>query len=279
MATTRFAENLYSFRMTKPIFGTVPEPFDPVSAALAAIEAKLAEADTLFLARKYREAVPVYREAEALVFKQLHPPAPSVITEAPRDPELFTPLLSMAVEWMNILSVNEPIGAARPRERVDPALLGKAAKLDGLGLRSNVLASGDNADALADFQMSRALAGQGNDKASAFFLDRARQLGPELVAALERDGDPATPTKPALPPAVTAERHLGVLVGEELASFDWPLGEGPPIKHRRRRVVDLPLQRRRGAHLQVRRGRLPLRRGRRPSNLPNLGRDGDVHLR
>ena len=52
MGQVKFPENYYSFRHTARIFDTIAEPLTAEVVPLAAIEAKIAEANTAYLARQ-----------------------------------------------------------------------------------------------------------------------------------------------------------------------------------------------------------------------------------
>jgi hypothetical protein len=292
MAPVKHAANLYSFRTRDRAFGTVFQPDSPSAAALAAIDAKVANAHGAYLDRRFSDAIRAYGEARSLIFAQLHPGASGPGGKVSIEPALFTPMLSMALEWMNVLPVDAPVAAVRPREPVDPAELGDIIKFDAVGLRSTKLSADGAADAAADFSLGRTLQDAGNEKAARFFLDRARQNAPELIGELEKVQEPAPklaakpdgpqlappaaaglqPQVPALadpgtirvgglatipvltnrfatgigtgallrevatavpqlaaPPAVTVQRTLGAVIGDQVVEFTWDVGAGPPL--------------------------------------------------
>jgi receptor-binding and translocation channel-forming TcA subunit of Tc toxin len=211
MATVKRAANLYSFRTRDRVFGTVFQPDSPSAAALAAIDTKVADAHNAYLDRRFSDAIRAYSEARSLIFTQLHPGASGPSGMVSIDPALFTPMLSMALEWMNVLPVEAPVAAVRPREPVDPATLGDVIKFDAVGLRSTELSAHGAADAVADFSLGRTLHDAGNEKAGQFFLDRARQNAPELIGELEkgRQQAPKLAAQPGGPPlAASAPAEL-----------------------------------------------------------------------
>jgi hypothetical protein len=89
----------------------------------------------------------------------------------PIDVNLFNPLLSAALEWMNILPIHQPAPAVRPRVDIDPAVLKKADNLHHIGIRGSKLASDNALNALANWQLSKIYSDQGNTLAADFFLD------------------------------------------------------------------------------------------------------------
>jgi hypothetical protein len=86
---------LYSFRYTNAVFGTVFQPDTPAAAALSAIEAKLTEGHADYLAGQYQPAIGAYNQAASLIYGQLHPPAIGGTGTISLTPALFTPLLSL----------------------------------------------------------------------------------------------------------------------------------------------------------------------------------------
>ena len=67
MATLQFAENFYSFRATQRTLDAFAIARSPSQASLAAIEAKLVEANNDFLARRYQDAIRAYNAAAGIV--------------------------------------------------------------------------------------------------------------------------------------------------------------------------------------------------------------------
>jgi len=228
---------LYSFRYTASVFGTVFQPDTPAAAALAAIEAKLTEGHADFLAGQYQPAIDAYHQAASLIYGQLHPPAVGGTGAISLAPGLFTPMLSLGLEWMNVLAPTVPVAATRPRVLAEIAPLAAGAPpSDALGLRSQVVDQGSNADAAADWQYSQTLTAQANPKAAQFFLNRAQQAAPELVKQLQAVAssqvslDPGSSiSRVALPPALTVSRTYGIQQAGVISTLTWAVGDGPPV--------------------------------------------------
>src|ERR1700737_3406971 len=110
MATISFPENFYTLRNVEPIFGTIFHPRTPDQAALAQIEAALIRAHNQYLARQYNDAIQTYQNAQSLIYAQIDPGYfgnIKVIVEFPFAADLFAPLLSASLEWMNTLPVQQ----------------------------------------------------------------------------------------------------------------------------------------------------------------------------
>lgn len=112
---------LYSFRYTTGVFTTVFQPDTPAAAALAAIEAKLTEGHADFLAGQYQPAIDAYHQAASLIYGQLHPQAVGGTGTISISPVPFSPMLSLGLEWMNVLAPTVPVAATRPRILADVA--------------------------------------------------------------------------------------------------------------------------------------------------------------
>src|SRR5436853_151007 len=122
MAATKFFENVYSFRKSDLIFGSIFHPRTPDQAALADIESKLIQANNLFVARKYNDAINSYQAAKALIYAQIDAGFLGNVSNVkfiPSAVSLFTPLLSSSLEWMNTLPVQQTVPSVRPRVPVD----------------------------------------------------------------------------------------------------------------------------------------------------------------
>lgn len=255
---------LYSFRYTTGVFTTVFQPDTPAAAALAAIEAKLTEGHADFLAGQYQPAIDAYHQGASLIYGQLHPQAVGGTGTISISPVLFSPMLSLGLEWMNVLAPTVPVAATRPRILADPAPADAApadaapadpAPADVLGLRSQVVDQGSNADAAADWQYSQYLQGQANPKAAQFYLARAEKTAPALIKQLQAgkghgNGDRGVPAagvpadvavtpgsqvidgsigRVALPPALTVARSYGVQQAGTVSIMTWAVGDGPPV--------------------------------------------------
>jgi hypothetical protein len=102
------------------VFTTVFQPDTPAAAALAAIEAKLTEGHADFLAGQYQPAIDAYHQAASLIYGQLHPQAIGGTGTISISPVLFSPMLSLGLEWMNVLAPTVPVAghpAAHPGRR------------------------------------------------------------------------------------------------------------------------------------------------------------------
>ena len=271
MLTNVAATTMYSYNLDRRVIGTIIDG-PPASVALAEIETRLAAAAAAFAERRYQEAVDAYLVAERLIYRQLNPKVPPVGgplgIKGIRDRRLFEPLLDVSVGYLNLLGVNEPVAPARPRERVDPALLENAEKLAEVGLTSRRLGAERATDAAADWRAAQDLLAVGNEAAAKFHLERAREADPELVRTLDkaRSTDGAEPpdrprprplplptlrrphvpgetavadlgTRAELPriPGLTVDRTLGTMLGGGVERFTWPIGDAPP----RRKIMDV----------------------------------------
>ena len=123
----------YSFRSTQRVFGTAFHAGTPESAALSAIEDALMKGHAHYLAGRYQDAIHDYQRAAALVYAQLHPAGSGGRSKPSRHPKLFGPLLSLSLEWMNLLPPIVPIATSRPRVEVTEEMIGEAAGLDRAG--------------------------------------------------------------------------------------------------------------------------------------------------
>jgi hypothetical protein len=182
-------ENLYSFRAVTAIIDIT----QPDTAALAAIEAKLVEANNDYLNGQYQNAIEAYQAAASLIYSHLDPTYPSGVVFPgivfPTNPKLFDPLLSVGIEWTNVLPVKQPFSSVRPRVPVDPELL-----LNGVthtGVASAVLSTPAQLNALADWQLAKTYSGQSNLPQSRFFFQQATKTDPDTVKALGSVDGPA----------------------------------------------------------------------------------------
>jgi hypothetical protein len=125
------SRNLYSFRSIRNLLPDGISPATRATAALAAIEAALVQANLDYLDHRYQPAIEGYQRAERLVFAQLYPLA-GPTGPVSRNPQLFGPLLSIGAEWLNVLPVVIPNTAVRPRDPIDPQIIGDAGASLGL---------------------------------------------------------------------------------------------------------------------------------------------------
>lgn len=262
-----FAENLYSFRKFEPIYEFIVQPKTPDEKALAAIEAKLIDANQKFMAREYQAAVTSYQEAQALIYSQLNPrfpPGRFVDFLYPQGPKIFDSLLSLSLEYMNVLPVQSPVDFVRPRVPLDATAVGSAAGIEKLGLQSKMLAGASALDTISDLQLAKRMREAGNTKAADFFANRARNTDPNAFQIFEQPTAPTGGPNPAagtvgnltqpsglnlaslefapvrravftppvrtdLPKNATVERTLGLMVNNKTFTFTWNAGDAPPI--------------------------------------------------
>ncbi|WP_375772132.1 hypothetical protein NR798_15010 [Archangium gephyra] len=220
MAGILHAENYYAFRQLELVVDFDRAPRSATSAELAEIEAALVRANQQFIARHYQDAIASYRFAERLIHSHLDSAAPVWVPragfEVSRARELFDPLLSASLEWMNALPVHEP-SLIQPRLPVDRRQLGDAAALDGSGLRSASVVRPESAQAVADFQLAKAFEADGHAATARFFADRARRADPDLVSRLQPAPTPPPEPTPLPRPPVGRVPGLGLRVDAGLA--------------------------------------------------------------
>jgi hypothetical protein len=252
MAVVAFQENYYSFRQVTRVFGTIFNPRTPDQAALANIEDKLVQAHNQYLARHYWDAIRSYQDAQALIYAQIDPSFLgniTAITQLPLNPELFTPLLSASLEWMNVLPAQQAVPSIRPRVDVNSQQLGSAVELDRAGVLSSQANTPAAVSTIADWQMGRNLQQKGFAHSAQFFLDRAAKSDPQLFGTLNAGaGAPAAEhnalvvpglsfsefsgatQRPTLPTAIAEGRVAGVLVDGKAVQFRWDTGDAPPLQ-------------------------------------------------
>ncbi len=253
MAASKFAENYYAFRSHALAFEVVRQPTTgdqaAQQAALRAIESKLVDANKLYVAHRYYAAIETYQDVGDLIAAQLVPNYPLGTGRWNQvkalDVKLFDSMLSAGLEWMNVLPVRQPEISARSRVILDDSILGEAANYARMGVRSSLLSTSNAVHALADVQLSKAYAAQGNDAQAKRFADRAGSFNPDVAGLLEQSPRVAEASSGAatgvsgieLPPVFTAnQRTLGTLVGNEIVQFDWAAGGAPPLDDVKKRV-------------------------------------------
>src|SRR5260221_8700265 len=256
MANLRFQENYYSFRNTESVIGAIGHPQSPDQTALAAIEAKLVEANNAFHQQRYQYAISSYQGAERLIYGHLDPvsgggsPPNSGLWGAPA---FLDPLWGAGGGWRNVLPAREPMAFVRPRVPVKPELLGKMVDFSQTGLASGHISKNPEMNTAGDWQLARTYTERGNPKAAAFFRGRAQKTDPATVDILDKavEGAPPAPsdlraghaditvqritggvvgvrTAP-IPGPATLDRSLGAVVGGKLRSFSWSAGDAPPL--------------------------------------------------
>lgn len=240
MSVLKFAENFYSTRTSTAAFAITRQPATPEQlaqqAVLQAIEAKMGEAHGQFVARRYETAIDAYNDVSDMIHAQLVPNYPVGIGRqrlAKALPaELFDSLLSTGLEWMNVLPVRQPEVGARARIVPNADLLGDSARFAQLGVQGGQLVRPTAASALADWQLGRAYAAQGNQPQAVVFNESARRLDPDVVGLLEQGQqiELAVSSGVSLPPAlISNKRVLGTVVRGDVAQFTWNAGEAPPL--------------------------------------------------
>jgi hypothetical protein len=272
MAAITFHENYYTLRKTTQVYGTLFNPRTPDQATLAQIEQELTQAHNQFLARQYNDAIQTYQTAQSLIYAQIDPSYLGNITNIltfPFNVDLFQPLLSASLEWMNTLPVQQAVPSVRPRVEVNPELLGGAAVYDRTGVIASQAATPAATTTVADWQMAQSLESKGFGRTAQFFTTRASQSDPALYKNLTANTSasvavaPAAPANPAavapaaaassastiivapglnfgefsgtvqrstLPSTISEQRGLGVLVGNQPVQLNWELGQGPPLQ-------------------------------------------------
>ena len=273
MAPVSFPENFYTLRNVEPVFGTIFNPRTPDQAALAQIESVLTQAHNQYLARQYNDAIKSYLNAQSLIYAQIDPGYLGnigVITQFPFNSELFAPMLSASLEWMNTLPVQQSVPAVRPRVPVNPTMVGTATAFDSAGVIAAQAKATGSVNTVADWQYAQSLRSKGFARTATFFESRAANSDPNLYRLLsETTTEPhadasasaahsaaAVPTvtsdktltnailapglnfgefsgtaqRPGLPVSVAQQRTLGVMVENKPVSFSWDLGQGPPLQ-------------------------------------------------
>ena len=233
----QFPENFYSYRISEHVITTHYESMPSDAGVLVVIEGMIVEASNAYRNRHYQDAIRLYREAEVNIYSHIDPGFPSEIhgTDSiilSRDPSLFDPLLSVALEWMNILPVHQPIITGRPRIPVDPSILDKT-EISRTGIISSRLTSKITLDAVADWQLSRTYTDQGNTHAATFFYERAKDTDPETIQILDKFIT-NTETIDGISSIVSSglasqDRSFGAIINNQVVTSSWKAGEGPPL--------------------------------------------------
>ncbi|MGA2736452.1 MAG: hypothetical protein ABSG65_03265 [Bryobacteraceae bacterium] len=252
--------------------GTV-DPSNTDTAMLAQIESLMASAAASFNARQYNDAISSYQAAESLIYSNLDPEwEPELGTQfwpvLPRDPSLFSPLLSATSQWLNILPVPTPASPVRPTAAVSPTLLSTVAVLHGAGLTPVSANLPVAFEAMADMRLAAIYTGQGNTAASTAVVQRAESLDPTIVkgfgetvksvrtasvkpASVARAVRPAAKTtvtaapslsitttipietQPTVPIAVVAQKQVGLITGSAgqyaVQTVEWAASSSPDI--------------------------------------------------
>jgi hypothetical protein len=248
-------------------FGTV-DPSDANTALLARIDALMTAAAASFNARQYNDAIRTYHGAESLIYSQLDPQwepelGPKIRPLLPRDPSLFSPLLSATSQWLNILAVPSAASPVRPTSAINPSLLSSASNLHGAGLNVVGTNATNVSEALVDMRLAAIYADQGNTGASSVAVTRAKSLDSALATALNPKHATTTPaaapaagvaassaltvqpsalltavqipieSHPTLPITVLAQKQVGLITGSagqyKVQSIQWAANASPDI--------------------------------------------------
>ncbi len=193
--------NLYSFRAYSSVLTQVQSIVPSDVTLVSSVEAALLEASQDYAARNYQAAIGAYLKAQALMYAQMDSSCVlgevQRIPDLPRDPSLFDPMLSAALEWMNVLPVPGPVSPVRPQVAISPTTLSTVTTVDGAGLTSPQISSANGMQAAADLHLAATLTSLGNTSAAQFYLNRANQADSTVVTLL-------TPAKATAAPATTA---------------------------------------------------------------------------
>jgi hypothetical protein len=277
MFAIQHPENYYSYRNTasselyalantleNTVLGidlsNVPE------AALKAIIDKMAEAEELYQSRNLTDALAAYQDLEDMILALIEPSHPVGASRAgvslTRDGALFGPMLSSALEHMNIIAPRVPANVARPR--VPPLTTPVDHEWSKLGLTSPKFSSPEAISAASDWQLSMTYGKIGNTKAATYFYQRALKTDKRVVTMLDKGAkqtfmslteadtnvqsrpissnsgivadivsqSPSSSTiyRPPVPSSLTVERSLGLLINGKVQTFTWNAGDQPPLQ-------------------------------------------------
>ena len=217
----------YSFLDRAPVNLSEVNTTDVYAALLSRIDSLLASAGASFAARDYNDALSTYFACESLIYAQLDPQwDPDLGTKfrvlLPRDPALFSPLLSATCQWLDILPVQVSVSPVRPSTPVAAPLLSGVSGLYGAGLSQVSTDPAAAAEALSDMHLATIFADQGNTAASTATVTRAQGLDPGIAAALAPPGSPAPATPPAPVAPVAPVSPIGVRLPEEASADSAP---------------------------------------------------------
>lgn len=178
------------------------------TALLAQINSLLASAAQSFNGRQYNDAIDSYHAAESLIYAHLDPQWSPELGQQfrpmlPRDPSLFTPLLSASSQWLNILPAPTPASPVRPTVAVNAQTLASVSSLHGAGITPVSSNPANTAAALADLRLAAIYTGQGNTAASSVIDERASSLDPVIAQGFGVNKTPAPIPSPAPVPAPT----------------------------------------------------------------------------
>jgi tetratricopeptide (TPR) repeat protein len=197
----------YSFLDRPPVEISVVNTTDTDAALLSQIDSLMHSAAASFAARDYNDALNTYFACESLIYAHLDPQwNPDLANKfrplLPRDPSLFSPLLSAACQWLDILPVAVSVSPVRPVTAVTGTLLTSVSGLYGAGINAISANPAATAEALSDMHLATIFADQGNTAASTATVARAQSLDPAVAAALAPPGLASAPTPAPAPTPV-----------------------------------------------------------------------------
>ena len=232
-------------------------------ATLKAIIDKMSEAENQYQSRNWTAALTAYQDLEDMILALVKPSHPVGASRAgvslTRDRALFEPMLSSALEYMNILSPRLPANTVRPRTTTPVDY-----QWDKIGLTSQKMSSNEAISAASDWQISKTYGKIGNTKAANYFYQRAIKTDKDVVSMLDK-GAKQTPMsmteadtnvqphplsystgvvsdsvsqpissstiyRPPVPSSLTVERSLGLLINGKVQTFKWNAGDKPPLE-------------------------------------------------
>jgi Tc toxin complex TcA C-terminal TcB-binding domain len=173
-------------------------------ALLTQVDTLMSAAAASFNARQYADAINSYHAAESLMYAHLDPQwvpelGGKIRPLLPRDPSLFSPLLSAASQWLNVMPAPAPASPVRPTTAVNQQLLSSVAGLHGAGITPVSIDLASAYSALADLRLATIYNDQGNSGASAVAEQRAVTLDPVIAKGFGSIGTTPTPTPTATP--------------------------------------------------------------------------------
>ncbi len=222
-----YLENTYSFRYATSLVSEVASSGGPDAATLSQIETLLSQASQYYWQRQYQNAINTYQQAGTLIYQYLDPSAPvnvvGIYSQLSKDPALFTSLLSVAAEYMNVLPPVTPV-AMRPPTAPAAASLGTPV-FDSTGIRSSALATPAAAQAFADAQTAQRLQNLGLTQTATLFSTRATTL--DATAAKLFTSPVAVTATPAVPVAPTTAAATTITPAVSLAEKVAPVTIAP----------------------------------------------------
>lgn len=201
---------------------------------LQRIDKLIVDANNAYHARRYRDAISLYQQAEALVVAHLLPSGsrnPWASEILVRSAELVDTLIDVSAETLNGHQVAAPQSIPRPRAAISNDVvkqLDKNVRLSGLD--ATVLDSTESRAAAADWRLSRDYAAQGNTKAAEAFRASALKHDERTVSLLDKAfpanrGLVAASISDVLPFSLTAERSFTGQIAGVAVEMSWNAAE------------------------------------------------------